>query len=179
MTAGRIPYPDPGIQLSASDWAVLGASYKHPRKTHAAIAKEVGLSTRTIKRKLWRMMQANAVFGFPALNPAGLRGAVMANLFVTYPLDRKNEVDLEVARAFDDYLMYTLHLKPLGTRDVVPCAYGLMLPNVAKGREAVDAAKQLSGVRTARLELVEEILTIYAPLKEEMEKHTGRLIART
>jgi len=168
----RIPFPECTIVLSTSDWSLLKAVYRDPRRTYASVAKEVSLSSRTVRRRLRRMIDGYAVFGFPALHPKGLRGSTMASLLVTYPLEHKGKIDASVASVLDDYLFHVLHMMPLRPHDPAPCSYNLALPNVPKGREILDAVRQLPDVQTARLELMETVHTMFEPLEADIVAKT-------
>jgi DNA-binding Lrp family transcriptional regulator len=172
VDAGILAYPACNIRFSESDWAVLRAIYREPRKSRAAVAKEVGLSSRTVERKLQRMTRENAIFAFPALDPRGLQGSVMAAVLVTLPRERREEVDQRVVDGFGDYLWYVMPLIPVQPGGPMVCAYNLMLPNLSIGREVLKAVTSVHGILTVRLELFEEVHTLFDPLEEDVERHS-------
>ena len=48
-----------------------------------------------------------------------------------------------------------------------------------KGREVLETAKRMPGVQMARLELAEAVHTMFEPLGEDVEGHTGRVTIRS
>lgn len=173
VAAGWGMFPPCGVTLTEADRRILRSLSRRPRHPNTAIAKEVGLSSRTVKGRIDRLRRENAVFAFPALNPKALWGSVMASATVTYPSDRKDEIDRAMADRLDPYLWHVLHMLPLEPDDSVPCILGLMLPNPALGHEIRRWAERLAGVRSASVEIHEEVLTIYEPLEALVERQPG------
>ncbi len=162
----KAAFPVCGVALSALDWRLVRSLSESPRKPYVVIAKELGVSSRTAKRRLLRLSREGAVFVFPTLNVSTLWGSVMAVLFLTYDRDRKGEIDPTLAAQLNPYLWHTFHLLSFGPSDIVPCMYNLLLPNVSVARELLRKAQELEGVREARAELVEELVVSTKPLEE-------------
>lgn len=171
VEAGRVLYPDCKIRLSSSDWAVIKAVQKDPRRTYKSVATEVGLSSRTVKRKLQRMMEGNAVFGFPAFDPNKLKGSIWALLLVTCLAEHREELNHRLLAAFGEYVWSIVPSIPFTAGQPVSSGYNLMLPNVAEGKEILTSAEQMSGVQEARLELFEETYVNFRPLEEDVERY--------
>ena len=174
VNAGRDPFPPCGDALSEADRKILQSLSRHPRRPYAAISKDVGLSSRTVKRKLDRLSQQGVVFAFPSLNPKALTGSAMAAVMVTYPSDRKEALDREIAIRLDPYLWHVFHMFPFEPGDVVPCHFNVMLPNPAVIAEIRRWLRRLEGLGSARVELFEEVHTMYEPFETLMEDIAGR-----
>ena len=173
LYSARIPYPECRIILSRTDWAILKALRESPRKSQSAVAKEVGLSTRTVKRRLQRMIQERAVFAIGLLRPRALRGSVMAALLVIYPLDRKVNIDRKVNAELDRYIWHITHTLPRHPGDGCPCIYNLMLPNVSEANEILSWAEHLPGVQSARIDFYEDMIFVFDSLDESLTKKLG------
>ena len=171
VNLGGIPYPQCKIRLVSSDWAVLEAIQKDPRRSYKAVASEVGLSSQTVKRKLQRMMHGNAVFGFPAHDPKKLHGAVWALLVVSCAEEQWNELDRHLFGKFGEHIWQVTPLVPFGPGEPMFCAYNLMLANVPNGLAILGVVKQMPAVQDARLELMVEAHVLFNPLEEEVEDH--------
>jgi len=169
VLVGRVPFPDCKITLSRTDWAVLKAMRGNPRRTYSSVARETHLSPKTVKRRLERMIREKTMFLFPALNPAGVAGELLAAIIVESPLESKAETDRRVVAKFDEYLWVISHRLPYQPGDLTPGGYGLMLPNVAKGLEILGEVRCMPGVKTARLEMFESIHTMYEPFEWDFE----------
>jgi len=169
----KIVFPECNLRLSKTDWAVLRALHRSPRKTHAAISKEAGFSTRTVKRRLERMVLGGVAFAFPVIDPKALQGAIMAALLVSYPSDRKAETDIQIASILNGLLFHILHLEPRHSGDQFS-VFSLMLSNVSEAKGVLEQVRQVSHIRSARIDLHEDMIMIFdsldEPLASRMEK---------
>ena len=178
LHAARIPFPSCAIRVSKTDWDILRTLDDNPRKPYVAVSRELGLSSRTVRRALRRIAEEGAAFAYPALNPRAVPGGVMAALFVTYPAELKREIERRIATELDAYLWHVFHMLPYEPSEPLPCLFNLVLPNVASAREVLRWTKRMPGVREARIDLFEDIETSFEAFDEEMKKRIGRLPAR-
>jgi len=173
IRAAHIPFPPCNIALSRSDRSILRALYADPRRRLTEIAGELGVSTRTVRRKLERLAGESAFFAFPALDPKALQGTVMAQLHVASPVERRRDAAEKIAATLEPYLWHVFFTEPFDRSAVTTCVYNLAVPNVAKGREALRRAMEAPGVLEARLELCEDFETLFDIFDEEMENRFG------
>ncbi len=166
---GRVPFPPCALRLSASDWAILRSLQDDPRKPAAIVSREVGLSTRTVRRRIQRLTDGQAVFALPELRPGALRGTLMCGLYATYPGDRKASVDARVSANLDECLWHVFHMLPYQPGGLFPCLYNLFLPNLARFREILRWAHDLPGVAECRPVLVEDIETRFEVFDADLE----------
>ncbi len=171
---GRVPFPPCALRLNASDWAILRCMQNDPRKPAAIVAREVDLSTRTVRRRVQRLMDGQAAFALPGLKPSTLRGMLMCGLFVTYPGDRKVAGDARVGAGLDDALGHVFHMLPYAPGGLFPCLYNLFLPNLARFREILRWARDLPGVAECRPVLVEDIETRFEVFDADLEDRVER-----
>ena len=168
IIVGRIPFPECNLRLSESDWAVMRAFHRDPRRACASVARDVRLSTRTVKRKLERLFREGAAFTFPVFDPTKLDGGVMGALIVEYPLEMKGDVDRTVAARFGEHIFNVLHMLPYRKGDLAPCGYNCIVPNISKGTEMLDEVNGLPGVRNARFEVFDEVQIRFVPFEEDL-----------
>ncbi len=173
---GRIPFPECRIQLSKLDWEILRAVYQEPRKPYTEAAHELGISSRTVKRRLGRLIEANALFAFPAINPKALAGSVLASLLVRYPAALTAEVNGKIARQLDPYVWHIFHMQPDTPGHPTPCVFNLALRNVATAHEILRWVREVPGILDARIDLFEEIHTSFEMFDTELEDRVGRLL---
>ena len=167
---GRIPFPACNLRLTATDRAVLRALHGDPRKPSATVARELGVSTRTVRRRLERLVEGRAVFAFPAPNPKAPTGTLMGGLFLTCAPDRKKEVDEAVRKRLEEHIWHVFHMLPYAPGGFHPTFYNLFLPNLAMAPEILRWAHDLPGVAECRLELVEDIETRFGIFDDELER---------
>ena len=172
VNLGGIRYPETKVRLAPSDWAVLGAIQKDPRRSYKAVASEVGVTSQTVKRKLTRMMRGNVVFGFAAYDPKKLHGSVWALLVVSCAVEDWNELDRRLLGKFGEQVWQVTPLAPFNAGEPMFCGYNLMLADLPSGLEILGVVKQLPVVQNARLELIVEAHALFNPLEEEVEEHT-------
>jgi DNA-binding Lrp family transcriptional regulator len=170
IVVAKVPFPRCLISLGKTDWGILRAIQREPRKPCAGIATELGLSSRTVKRRMQRMIDEAAIFGFPSLNPRAAVGAVMATLLVTYSAEDKQEVDEKIGTHLESYLWHTFHMLPYRAGDPCVCGFNLILPHVGDAEEILRWARRLPGILGVRIELCDGMETLYGPLDEEIER---------
>jgi len=113
--------PKVGRSLGAADWRILKALRYRARRPLAEVAKELGVSTKTVRRRLDRMAQEGSFFIVPAVDPGKAAGIVLYELlFYTTPgADR--ETVRRILDAYEDRYIY--HYVPssqsLGNFDVL------------------------------------------------------------
>ena len=162
---GRVPFPDSNVRFSDSDWRVLRALCRTPRKPLALVAREAGISSRSVKRKIERMVEGGAVFALPWVDPRGLEGGVMATLFVTYEIADGDHIDQRFASAFDDIFLHTFRMLPFRGGDPSPCSYNLILPNVPAASKVLRWAQEQPDILSAQVELFEDTFYRHGPLE--------------
>jgi hypothetical protein len=175
----RWPFPECKAALSARDWDLIRALRRSPRKTYSALAREIGVSSRTVKRKLSRMTREGVAFAWPSLNLRMVRGNVIAWLFVLYASERKSEIDDVITRHIDDYVWHISHLLPYHAGGLQPSGFNLAVPNVAITREIESWARAVPGIETARVELHELSLTHFESYDERLDRKLRQLPTAT
>ncbi|HYM40935.1 MAG TPA: AsnC family transcriptional regulator [Thermoplasmata archaeon] len=168
LFAARYRFPDCTVVLSARDWDLIRALRRSPRKSCASLAKEVGLSSPTVKRKLRRLTSEGVAFAWPSLNLKGTGGSVIAWIFVLYPNERKQEVDEAVTADLESYIWHISHYLPYNPGEFLPTSYELAVPSLQAAREALRWVRDIPGVETAHLDLYEDIFTNFEWYDEDL-----------
>jgi len=171
----RVPFPPCRIDLSKSDWDVLRVLRGDPRKPYSTVAREVGLSSRTVKRRLERMILERAVFAFPAVNPNAARGMVMAALIVTCNPERKASLDPQISAKLEPHIWHIFHMLPSEVDGLQSTTFNLALPTVGRSREILRWVQSLPGLLDVRIGLYEEVETLFEAFDEEIGKRVAAL----
>jgi DNA-binding Lrp family transcriptional regulator len=74
--------PEPAMAPSPSDWAVLRALRVDPRRPASEVARAVGLSTKTLARRMERLVAGRAVWYLPLLDFTRFTGATFARFLI-------------------------------------------------------------------------------------------------
>ena len=165
MVCTRPPIPECKIKLTATDWGIIRSLHRNPRKSYGTVGRELGVSSRTVKRRLQRMMNQRAVFILPSMNPRALEGVTQADLLVSYENPRsKAEIDGRLMTLWDDHLVRA----EIGDREY--SFFNLFVKNISQAQEVLDWVNGQPGVRSARIDLVEDRIESYAPLSAELDK---------
>jgi len=171
----KVPFPPCTIVLSKSDWDVVRALRGDPQKPYTTVSQELGLSSRTVKRRLQRMIHEGAVFAFPAVDPNAARGVVMAALIVTYDPEKKEDLDPQIFAKLEAYIWHVFHMLPSEIDGLQSTTFNLALPTVGRSKEILRWTQSLPGLVGARIGLYEEAETFFEVFDEEIGKRVAAL----
>lgn len=165
LTRANIPFPVSTIELTHADWRIIKAIQVEPRQTYSVISREVGMSQRTIKRRLQRMIEGKALFVIPSWNPKALDGAIIADLVVFYANPQsKADLDNEILSKFDEFLVSSR------LSDIEHGFFNFVIRNVSKANEILAWVDEQPGVGEAFMELVQDRIEVYESLNEPVDK---------
>ena len=163
MVFRSTPIPECKVKLAVTDWRIIRSLHKNPRKSYGSVARELGVSSRTVKRRLQRMVDEKAVFVVPSMNPGALDGVIQADLLVSHENPRsKAETDGKFMALWDD------HLARAEIGDKEHSFFNLFVKNVSQAHEVLDWTKRQPGVRSARIDLVQDRIEFYPLLSGEL-----------
>src|SRR5207249_4339940 len=146
-----------------------------PQKPYTTVSQELGLSSRTVKRRLQRMIHEGAVFAFPAVDPNAARGVVMAALIVTYDPEKKEDLDPQIFAKLEAYIWHVFHMLPSEIDGLQSTTFNLALPTVGRSKEILRWTQSLPGLVGARIGLYEEAETFFEVFDEEIGKRVAAL----
>src|SRR5438309_46589 len=139
LVRANIPFPDSTIELTHTDWRIIEAVRADPRQSYPRIAREVGVSSKTVRRRLQRMMEERALFVIPSLNPGALDGAIIADLVVFYANpESKSVIDKGIVSRYDELLIRA----ELGDRE--HGFFNLIITNISQAKEISTWVKNFS-----------------------------------
>ena len=143
-------FPQCELKPSSTDIEIISSISRGPRKPYSEVAGELGLSSRTVRRRISRLIEGKAVFNVPSLESSALEGALMVDLLVQYSgTGDQNKTNEEIVSRLDSYLVRT----QVGNR-----AYGffnLFVTKLSSLREIVSAVTSIRGVKDARADVVQ------------------------
>lgn len=154
MTWVRSHFPRCKISLRETDWEIIGRMQSDPWKPFVSVARELGLSTRTVRRRMSRMTEANAVFMMADIDLRSVRGAHFADLLV---LTQNDEVGRRACSAVAGRLKKMTIFEESGPGHSL---FALQLDNISNVREVLRMVKSESGVTDARLDLLEDVVLL-------------------
>jgi DNA-binding Lrp family transcriptional regulator len=151
ITQSRMPLPLSRTKLlTETDVQIIGALSKDARKSSALVAKELGLSTRTVRNRTDRLRQENTIFTFPSLNIYGIAGLIPVYLSYAYCKGAKSSVDRAMLTHFESSYLWG------GFYDLDRGFIMLDAPTMGDVPRILEWAKSQPGIASARIDIPTE-----------------------
>lgn len=169
-TAERITQPRMALprsetkHLTETDVAIIRALSKDARKSSILVAKELGLSAKTVRKRVDRLRNENTIFTLPILNIGGIAGLIPVYLSYAYSNNgAKASVDSAILSHFDaNYLTGSFSDPDIG--HVMPSA-----STIADVQKFMEWAKSQPGIASARVDIPTDTLMFPEKLIELLE----------
>jgi DNA-binding Lrp family transcriptional regulator len=159
----NLGFPACELTLKKIDWQIVKAIGKEPRKKLSEIAREVKVSTRTIRRRLDLMTKGNAFFMLAVVDFKKIT-AVPCNFRIFCP-DRGKKRALDNLILSKQGQIYFAH-----TSAAEHSSFSLVCANVAEAEEVYSWMRTLDGVKDVRMAIIREILPVHEWLDGEIER---------
>ncbi len=163
LTTYVVDQPGTEVELTTTDWQIIKALRPDPLVRYSEMAKKLGLSSRTVTRRLLRLLEGNVVFFLPNIDFGLCEGLSCVDLFVTYTASSlKREVDRSIFTKFEDYILRA------GWGSANYGHFEFLVPNVRVAQEIVVWTRGLRGVREARLNFVYDRQNFFDDAQDEV-----------
>lgn len=143
--------PPVNVDLTNADWRIIKSLRYHAFKPLSAVAKELGLSAKTVRRRFERMAQNNAIIIVPLVNPANIPNTI-THVILLYPEPARREAVLNIAMEEFKDSCFMARTAPPGNAMICLAARTL-----AQTEENLIKARKLDGMRDAKLLILREI----------------------
>jgi DNA-binding Lrp family transcriptional regulator len=155
------PFPRPDVQMSHLDWRIIEAMRDDARRDLEDVAKSLGVSARTVQRRLTAMKDGKAVY---LLRPPNVSvvGGLMCN-FLVFCSDRDKK------RAADQVVISTF--SRIGASQTSPeqySSFGISCENFSEADKVMERLKAIDGVLSVRMRVVKEIIVVQDWLNEQI-----------
>ena len=165
ITQSRMPMP-PSLtkHLTAIDVAIIRALSDDARKSSVLVAKELGLSSKTVRKRVDRLRKENTILPLPILNIASIAGIIPIYLSYVYSNGEvKTSVDREIISHFDaSFIMGSFADPDIGNVVLGASTMG----DVPK---FLEWAKSQPGIASARVDIATETFMFPEKLIELLE----------
>ena len=159
------PFPPCTTVFSELDVQLVGHLQGDPLQSYARLAHALHCSTRTARRRIGRLVAEGAIHLVVELDPTSLEGGMMGSLFVSYVSSReKIHAEAKIYELLGDRLLLVHRAAPLHA------SIGLLLTSVVQAREILKRVRETSGVREARLDLVQEVISLYGIYRDQLAR---------
>lgn len=162
--------------LSPTDWAIIMNLQKDPWKSYSSVARELELSTKTVKRRIAGLVEDGAIYLLVKIDLKSMEGRIPADFTVFYDGKTSRE---ETDRRIRDGLGENLFFADL--QDPKFGYYALHIPNVKLAEEIRKWITSVIGVARVDVEVLLEVRAFdsyYLERVEEMAPKEVRPIAR-
>ena len=165
ITQSRMPMPQSLTKhLTAIEVAIIRALSNDARKSSVLVAKELGLSAKTVRKRVDRLRKENTIFPLPVLNIESIAGLIPIYLSYVYSNGEvKTSVDREMISHFDaSYIMGSFADPDIG--NIV-----LGASTMADVPKFLEWAKSQPGIASARVDIATETFMFPEKLIELLE----------
>lgn len=143
--------PPVQVELSNLDWRIIKALRFHAFKPLSAVADELGLSPKTVRKRFERMAKNNAVIIVPLVNPAEIPNTITHVLLLYPDPEGREEV---IARALDAFRESCFLSRTSPPGNALLC---LSARTLAETEENHIRARKLEGMKDAKLLVLREM----------------------
>lgn len=160
----QIPFPPCSVELSRAEAEFLLYLTSRGLSTYARLARELGVSVRTIKRRLSKLVNGNSLVSLPRVNYGALKNCAPADLLILFrDQDAAKDSERRVLPLVQDHVILAALWDVVGM-----CS--LILPNVPVITELVGKIRQVDGVAAARIEIVKQHIDLTRNFTEYVQK---------
>ena len=157
------PFPRPDLHMKKLDWKIANTMREDSWRDLDDVAKQLGLSTRTVQRSLSALKEGKAIFVHRPPNADSVTG-LMCNFLVYFS-------DAEKKRAGDYVVHSTFHR--IGASDTSPAEFsifGISCQNFTEADKVTEKLRAIDGVRSVKMRIIKEIILVQDWLQKEIEK---------
>ncbi|MGQ0797480.1 MAG: AsnC family transcriptional regulator [Methanobacteriota archaeon] len=155
--------PPSVVVLTKTDWRVVKALRKDPRRRLTEVAGELGISPRTVKRRLARMTAAKSFFVLSMLKGSGYAGAISSFLIFCADEKKKRAVDREMPTKLTRMAFFVTTAKGFSM-------FTGVCDNLSEAESIYRWVKGLDGVQEVRMDIVRGNLLVDKWLDGEIER---------
>ncbi len=157
-------FPKPTMRMAQVDWKIVSALGEDAGRDLDDVARSIGISARTVQRRISKMKEGKAVFLSGTPNVGSVGGLVCC--FVVFCPDgqRKGSVDASIRSEFSR----VAHI------DSSPKEYsilGFRCENLAEADRALARLEALPGVEDASMQMMRDVILVQDWLQSEVARH--------
>jgi DNA-binding Lrp family transcriptional regulator len=162
-------FPNCEMKLSKTDWEIVRSLQRNPRKPYNVVSKEIGMSTRTVKRRLERLVKERAIITVAAVDSGAIDGTMVSLLvFYTSP-EHRGKVNERILSYLDDCVFRAeLTAESHGF-------FNLIVSNIARVQEISRWMRDQRDISSYRVDLVQEFIQLPKTLGELLEKNLAEI----
>jgi DNA-binding Lrp family transcriptional regulator len=150
------------FRMTKLDWEIVSLLLRDAERKLDEIAKQLKVSTRTVKRRLNMMMKETAIFTMPIVDLRKTEG-ISYLLRVQSEQGKKSEVEKSVVAKIGDVIFRASDSQN-------GLVFGFTGANVAEGNDILEWVKQQPGVKSASMTIAERVVQVFDWIEREVER---------
>jgi DNA-binding Lrp family transcriptional regulator len=156
--------------MTRLDWEIVSLLLRDAEKKLDEIARQLKVSTRTVKRRLNMMMKETAIFTMPIVDLRKTEG-ISYQLRVQSEQGKKLEVEKSVVAKIGN-VVFRASDSENGS------VFGFTGANVAEGSDILEWVRQQPGVKAASMTIAERVVQVFDWIESEVERRLKTMLAR-
>lgn len=158
-------------QLTLRDLMMLKAFEHQPMKPYTAVAQELGVSTKTVKRRMKKIAQSKAISIVPRVNWSLVEGSIIVHALVLHSaVDYANTLFASISALLSDYLI-------TGKAGKDYFFFQLHVPSLTKLDTIYSMLREQRGVSNVRIDLLLENIQLYETFSNQLDREITRASA--
>ncbi|MFI5420583.1 MAG: AsnC family transcriptional regulator [Nitrososphaerales archaeon] len=163
-TSASEPFPVCKLKLSSDDLRIITSLQKDPLKSYTGVAMELGLSTKTVKRRVARLTDGDALYLLAELDPKFMSGGIVCGLLIFYGDAKPNYLADDIVSYIGDKLIFA------NLEDAGHGYFAFIITNVVMAQQILTWAVAQKGVSRGRIDIVQDVISLYSVYEEQLEK---------
>src|SRR5467141_2426306 len=150
------------FRMTRLDWEIVSLLLRNAERKLDEIAKQLKVSTRTVKRRLSMMMTETAIFTMPMVDLRKTEG-ISYQLRVQSEQGKKSEVEKSIVAKIGN-VIFRASDSQNGS------VFGFTGANVAEGNDILEWVKQQRGVNSASMTIAERVVQVFDWIESEVKR---------
>ncbi len=169
VAAWELVFPHPDVRMTAIDWQIVMAMLDDARKSLRDVSDSVGVSIRTVERRLMSMTEGRVVY--LQGNPNFRMLAGLSCVFLVYCPDERRK------KAADDAVVSKLRRSELSnTASKRYSTFVTLYDNLSEADDTATWIRGLDGVESVKLGIMNELFVIQDWLRSEVKRVTAQSV---
>jgi DNA-binding Lrp family transcriptional regulator len=160
------------FRMTRLDWEIVSLLLRDAERKLDEVARQLKVSTRTVKRRINLMMKEAAIFAMPMVDLRKTEG-ISYQLRVQSEQGKKSEIERSIAAKIGN-LVFRASDSQNGS------VFGFTGANVAEGNEILEWVRKQPKVKSADLIITEKVVQVFDWLESEVQRQlTGQAVGQS
>ena len=162
-TVWELNFPQTNVRITRTDWQIVDALLDDARKSLETVSKSIGISVRTVERRMASLRGGYAVYLQGAPNFKMFAGLSCVFLVFCPDAKRKGSVDRTILSK-----IHRTELANTGSRRY--STFVTAFDNLSEADDTVEWITNLDGVKNVKMSIMKELIIVQDWLKDEIRR---------